>query len=324
MRQSNPQSPLRALSAMLLLALAACSDAAPDAVAGDLPGQPARSASGDPAAVRLQLRADGLPDNLREIDAAATALARRKERDAMLFDVVFRPRSNDPGKTASVTYSYYLPGSRREVTVVFVNMLVALPPDQVEPARRAGVLAMIQKSIDDANLPKVVESAGRRDSPAPEPLPPARVELREAHAVALRAGLRKFDGARLTASARDPAKRFAVWAFAGDFPGNDKSRAIYVDALSGRPVPEREVYAATFEDEQRRSSAETAAAFDALRRSAARGGGGGPGGSSCLDSCAYNASQCSTLAYRNTDTPSANAAATQCVADETRCRSTCP
>ena len=54
-----------------------------------------------------------------------------------------------------------------------------------------------------------------------EPLPPASVDFREAHAVAVRAGLRKFDSARLKASTRDPAKRFAVWAFAGDFPGDD-------------------------------------------------------------------------------------------------------
>ena len=325
MRQSNLPSPLRALSATLLLALAACSDAAPDAVAGDLPAQPARRVTGDPAAVRLKLRADGLPDDLREIDAAAMALARREDRDAVLFDVVVRPRSNDPGKTASVIYSYYLPGSRRQVAVSFVNMLVALPPDQVEAARRAGVLAMMQKSIDDANLPKVTEIAGRRGSPAPERLPPASVGFREAHTVALRAGLRRFDAAQLKASARDPAKRFAVWAFAGDFPGNDKSRAIYVDALSGRPVPEREVYAATFEDDKRRSGAELAAALDALRRSAGRGGGGGggQGGSSCLDYCAENAGQCRTAAYRNADTPSANAAATQCQDDERLCRSSC-
>lgn len=323
MRQSNPLSPLRALSAALLLALAACSDAAPDAVAGDSSGQPARRTTGDPAAVRLTLRTDGLPDDLREIDAAAAALARREDRDAMLFDVVVRPRSNDPGKTASVIYSYYLPASRRQVAVSFVNMLVALPPDQVEAARRAGVLAMMQKSIDDANLPKVTEIAGRRGSPAPEPLPPASVDFREAHAVAVRAGLRKFDSARLKASTRDPAKRFAVWAFAGDFPGDDKSRAIYVDARSGRPVPEREVHASTFEDDKRRSSAELAAALDALRRSAG-GGGGGPGGSSCLDYCAESANQCRASAYANADAPSANAAASQCVDAERLCRSSCP
>ncbi len=324
MRQSIASSRLRALSATVLLALAACSDGAPGAVAGELPGQPASRVPGDPAAMRLRLRADGLPDNLREIDTAAAALAGREDRDARLFDVVVRPRSNDPGKTAQVIYSYYLPGSRRQVAVAFVNMLVALPPDQVESARRAGVLEMIQKSIDDANLPKVTEIAGRRDSPAPEPLPPASVDFREAHAVALRAGLRSLNSAQLKASARDPARRFAVWAFAGDFPGNDKSRAIYVDARSGRVVAEREVYAVTFEDEQRRSSAELAAALDALRRSAGRGGGGGTGGSSCLDYCAANASQCTTAAYRTTDTPSAHAAASQCVDAERLCRSSCP
>jgi len=329
MLTSIASRPVRTLCAALLFALAACSPAAPGAPkeaagGGAIAGATERATAQDPAAVRLRLRADGLPDNLREIDAAAAALARREDRDAMLFDVVVLPRSNDPGKTAQVIYSYYLPGSRRQVAVLFVNMLVALPPDQVESARRAGVLEMIQKSIDDANLPKVVEIAGRRDSPAPEPLPPASVDFREAHLVALRAGLRRFGSAQLKSSARDPAKRFAVWAFAGDFPGNDKSRAIYVDALSGRPVPEREVYAATFEDEQRRASAELAAAFDALRRSAARGGGGGQGGSSCLDNCSYAASQCQVSTYGNTDTPSANRASAKCVDDERLCIETCP
>jgi hypothetical protein len=274
--------------------------------------------------VRLTLRADGLPDGLRELDAAAATLARREDRDAMLFDVVVYPPSNDPGKTASVIYSYYLPGSRRQVTVSFVNMQVALPPDQVEAARRAGVLAMMQKSIDDASLPTVTEITGRRGSPAPQPLPPASVDFRDAHAVALRAGLRRLVSAQLKASARDPAKRFAVWAFAGDFPGNDRSRAIYVDANSARAVPEREVYAATFEDEKRRASAELTAALDALRRQGGRGGNGGASGSSCLDYCASAASQCSTAAYRDTDTAGANAAASQCVDAERLCRSSCP
>jgi hypothetical protein len=84
------------------------------------------------------------------------------------------------------------------------------------------------------------------------------------------------------------------------------------------------VYAATLEDDKRRSSAELAAALDALRRNAGRGGNGGSGGSSCLDHCAASASQCSTAAYRNTDTPSANAAASQCVDAERLCRSSCP
>ena len=324
MRQSIASSRLRALSATVLLALAACSDGAPGAVAGELPGQPASRVPGDPAAMRLRLRADGLPDNLREIDTAAAALAGREDRDARLFDVVVRPRSNDPGKTAQVIYSYYLPGSRRQVAVAFVNMLVALPPDQVESARRAGVLEMIQKSIDDANLPKVTEIAGRRDSPAPEPLPPASVDFREAHAVALRAGLRSLNSAQLKASARDPARRFAVWAFAGDFPGNDKSRAIYVDARSGRAVAEREVLCRHV---RRRAAPLQRRAGGSARRPAPQRRSWRRwrhGRSSCLDYCAANASQCTTAAYRTTDTPSAHAAASQCVDAERLCRSSCP
>lgn len=286
MRPSIAWSLVRLLCAALLPSLAACSPAVPGA----------------------------RPE--------AAALARREDRDAMLFDVVVHPRSNDPGQTASAIYSYYLPRSRRQVAVSFVNIVVALPPDQVEAARRAGVLAMLQKSIDDASLPKVTEIAGRRGSPAPEPLPVRSVNFREAHAVALRAGLRKFDSAQLKASARDPAKRFAIWAFAGDFPGDDESRAIYVDARSGRQVAEREVYAVTFGEEKRRGSAEIAAAFDALRRSA--GGGGGAGGSSCLDYCGERAGQCRASACRSADTPTANAAAGQCIDDERLCREGCP
>ena len=324
MRPSNAPRPAGLLCAVLLPALAACAPAAPGAVAGGAEAAGSSSAIRDPMAVRLTLRADGLPDGLRELDIAAAALARREDRDAMLVGVVVRPRSNDPGQTASVIYSYYLPGSRRQVAVSFVNVSVALPPDQVEAARRAGVLAMMQKSIDDASLPKVTEITGRHDSPAPEPLPPASVDFREAHAVARRAGLRRFDDAQLKASARDPAKRFAVWAFAGDFPGDDRSRAIYVDARSGQPVAEREVYAATFEDDKRRAGAELAAALDALRRNAGRGGSRGAGGSSCLDYCAQTASQCRTAAYGNADAPGANAAASQCVDAERLCSSSCP
>ncbi len=323
MHPSIASHPLRALCAVVVLALCACSPAAPgapnEAAAGGAgPAQAAR----DPAAVRLNVRADGLPEDLRTVDAAATALARREDRDAILFNVVVRPRSNDPGKTASVTYSYYLPGSGRQVAVGFANMLIALPQDQVEAARRAGVLAMLQKSIDDASRPTVTEIAGRRGSPAPEALPQASVSFREAHAVALRAGLGNFDNAQLTLSARDPARRFAVWAFAGNFPGDDKARALYVDAQSGRAVAERDVYAATFEDDKRRASAELAASLDALRRRA--GGGAGPGGSSCVDYCRESASQCRTSAYRSADAPSANAAASECTDAERRCTSTCP
>lgn len=323
MLQSIAPRPVRLLCAALLPVLAGCSPALPGAQSGTATSDAAAAAAADPSSVRLTLRADGLPDDLTRLDAAAAALARREDRDATLFDVVVRPRSNDPGKTASVIYSFYLPGSRRQVAVSFVNISVALPPDQVEAARRAGVLAMMQKSIDDASLPKVTEIAGRRDAAAPAPLPPASVGFRAAHAVALRAGLRKFDSAQLKASARDPARRFAVWAFSGDFPGDDRSRAIYVDARSGQAVAERDVYASTFEDDKRRSSAELAAALDALRRAAGRGGGA-PGGSSCQDYCAESAGQCRASAYRSTDTPSANAAASQCTDAERLCRSSCP
>jgi hypothetical protein len=325
MQLSILSRPLRPLASALLLAVAACSPAVPGAAADPAAATgsatAARAAAADPAAVRLAVRADGLPDELREIDAAAGALARREDPGATLINVVVSPRSNDPGKTASVIYSFYLPGSRRQVAISFVNMQVALPPDQVEAARRAGVLAMLQKSIDDASLPKVTEITARRGSPPPEALPPASVSFRAAHAVALRAGLSKLDGAQLKSSARDPAKRYAVWAFSGSFPGDEQSRALYVDALSGRLVAEREVYEATLEDEKRRVSAEIAATRNALQRSA---GGGGSGGSSCLDYCAQSASQCRASAYRDADAPSANAAAMQCTDAERRCESGCP
>jgi hypothetical protein len=146
----------------------------------------AMSGTGIPGAQAAQLAVsgDGLPERTLELASAATEIATQSDRGAFLYRIDVSPRGNDPGHTASAVYSFYLPRRRTHIAVTFANVIVSLPPEQMEAMRHAGVLTQVQKSIDDANKPTTAELTDRNQWPVPLPLPQAKLGLREAYASA--------------------------------------------------------------------------------------------------------------------------------------------
>jgi len=299
----------RATVALLLLFIAACAFATPG------------KAAQDPAEVRLKLRADGLPDNLVELQAAAVTLARRSDKNAFLYGIKVSPKSSSGNRPASVSHSFFFPVLSQKASVSFVHVVNTLSPEDIESARRAGVLELFRKSFDELGKPQLIIDREGSNSSRPVPLPPANLGFREAHTIAIRGGLRNFDGARLTASEKQSVARFSVWAFDGNFPGNREARNLYVSAIDGRIVAEGEVYDSTLADHYRKVDAELRRLGALLRRNGDRGSGGT---SSCAEYCAYSAEMCRSGTAGSTDVPGQNAAVGACVDAETLCSRGCP
>lgn len=245
----------RSLVAILFVVFAVQSCSKPDASA---------------TAERLEVDADHWPVNTLELAQKAIALVQARGEPAYLMGIVIQLPDVNPPAVTSVTYQFYLPKARQRLDVNYANFDgtdLLPPPDQMEAAREAGVAEVFEAAAAAAVAPKFIEQSAPSHGYVPTPLMGVQVGLRDAYALARRAGLTRAFGVELKVSDKDPALPLLIWTFKGEHTQAD-AKAIHVNALTGALVDEDNINATTRAERDAAYAADMAMirAFFAARR----------------------------------------------------------
>ncbi|MEP6547008.1 MAG: hypothetical protein ABJD53_06035 [Gammaproteobacteria bacterium] len=271
---SQPK-PIRYLTlAIVAICLSGCSKG---------PGGQARTAIGSGAAAgTLQVDAQRWPVDLLELAQSATNLAQARAGSVFLTQIDIDLPDVHPPAT-SVDYTFYAPQTRKRFSVTYLNTDVSLPPDQMKMAQQAGVADVMMRAQEAVLLPQLDELPTASGHLAPIPLQRARIELRDAYALARQSGLVRAEHVSLSMDTKDPASPLLLWNFQGKYTRED-SQGIHIDALTGALVDEDRINDLS----RAERSAQLEKGFDALKSlTRARGSAAGqtspgltPGGGS--------------------------------------------
>lgn len=201
------------------------------------PGGQAHATTGSGAAAgTLQVDAQRWPIGLLDLTKSAANLAQARGGPVFLTQIdIDLPDAHPP--VTSVDYTFYAPQTRKRLSVTYLNTDVSLPPDQMKMAQQAGVADVMKRSQEAVLLPQVGELPAASGHLTPIPLRGARIELRDAYALARRSGLVRAEHVSLSMSTKDPASPVLLWNFQGEHTRED-SQGIHIDALTGALVDE--------------------------------------------------------------------------------------
>ena len=205
------------------------------------------TADGPAASTTLKVDADRWPTNVLELAQTSIAMVQERGQPAYLIGITIQLPDVNPPAVTSVTYQFYLPKEKTRLDVNFANFndtALLPPPDQMEAARQAGVAEVFEKAAAEALAPKFIEQRPLSRGYIPTPLVGVQVGLRDAYALARRAGLTRAIGVELKVSDKDPALPLQIWTFKGPHTQAD-AQAIHVNALTGALVDEDNINATT-------------------------------------------------------------------------------
>lgn len=207
-------------------------------------GVPACAKPGAAAAPQLEVDADYWPLHVDRLEEATTRMVNKKDDPAYLINIHINLPPVNPPIVTSVFYEYYLPKAGKRISVGYARTDASLPPDQMEAARRAGVADVFKAAEEAAAAPQFVDLPPTNDARALTPLIVKPIALKDAHKLALRAGLQRADTIDLETNIKDPANPVMMWTFHGPHTLED-SKAVHIDALNGRLIDEDEINATT-------------------------------------------------------------------------------
>ena len=230
--------------------------------------------SADTLPSRLEVDAQRWPLHVLALAQTTIHLVEQRAEPGYLTEIdVQLPDVNPPAVTA-VHYQFYLPKSRKVLTVSYANSDVSISPEQMEEMRRAGVAEMMQASIDATFAPTFSELEPPRYGRVPTPLFATQIGLRDAYELARRAGLQRAHSVELKVGTKDPAVPLLIWTFRGEHTLED-SKAVHINALTGELIDEDRINATTRAERDAQFAADQALirAFFARGRRSSGGGG---------------------------------------------------
>lgn len=203
-----------------------------------------KGATGRDATPRLEVDGQHWPLRVLELAQTAKEMVSKPNEPALMTRIHINLPNVNPPLTTSVHYEFYIPARQRRVSVGFANTDVALPADQMEAARRAGVADAMQASIDAAFAPQISELPPVNNALLLTPLVSKPIALEDAYQLARRVGLKRAESIDLETNTKDPKAPVMMWTFNGPHTLAD-SKAIHIDALNGALIDEDQINATT-------------------------------------------------------------------------------
>ena len=193
---------------------------------------------------RLEVDGQHWPLRVFELAQTASQMVSKPNAPATLTKIHINLPDVNPPVTTSVHYEFYIPASKKRLSVGYANTDVSLPADQMEAARRAGVADVMQASMDAAFAPQISELPPTNGGIPLTPLLSQPMALQDAYQRARQAGLTRAVAIDLETNIKDPQAPVMMWTFHGQHTLAD-SKAVHIDALNGALIDEDQINATT-------------------------------------------------------------------------------